>query len=1421
MARVLLIVQCAVGKCYYNMKKILSLITIILLGGSLKAQVDTSYIYGPRFGDSNIDLRIYINENNYYYLDEGKTFSYRAVDGVPTNTYSSMAGFNSSQYTEGHLRRKNGPSTSQFIMNYRLLFPLQYNENYEEGYPLIIMLHGYGERGNCRSSDCHWATRSWNPNVNNPPAPPDNGRLLNNDHNLLHGGRQHQGAVNLAAGKLPNDPTLSDKAFPGFVLFPQNLNGWGGSLPSIAYDVIKLIRLMTKRYNIDQNRIYIEGLSEGGSALYHVIRRAPWLFSAAVSFSAINDGGINYHNLQSEIVTIPLRTFQGGKDADPTPGETRGYVNNFRNAGLEVVYELYPHLGHGTWNAGYGEPDFFSWMLGKTKANPHIKYGVDYICGTTGAGVEMIFAKGFFAYQWEKDGVIIPDATTHAFTATTPGTYRGRFSRVPAPGPNDWNRWSDPIVIQEKTLPAPTVSANYSTIFPNINNDNTVTLSTGASEYTYHWYRNGALVNFPFTNQDDTVMQMTVTNYAYGEGDYIVKNVDGSCEGLSAETVYVRYGTSETLTAPTNLTGTATSASSAYLSWTDNSSNESGFEIWRRKGTSGKFTFVARTNSNAISFSDSGLEPSMQYHYKIRAVSNTSRSAHAPSNDPAVNVIVTTLVDTESPNAPQNLTVRGNTSNSITLSWDAATDNTGIRQYIITYGSNTVATGSNTAQYKISGLTLNASYTITVKAEDLSGKYSPESNQVTGTTYVNGLYYEHSTGAWLAVNDIDWHFVEYTGSVNNFTLIPRTQEDFFNFLFDGYIYIPESGTYQFQIFSNDGSMLFLDGFNKDDLTQSRIIDNNTGNKTVDSEEIYLTQGPHRIVALYFEHMGSQSITVRYRKRDSTGAGWSPDWTAIPDAMLTSGTHAPPSSLPAPTGLTATSSGISRINLTWTYTGGSATDQFEIYRSTQPGGTYAIVGRVGNTTYGDTDVVPGTTYYYKLKSISGAGSTSDFSSVAQATTDPDNEAPSVPANLQVLNTNPESVSLTWNASSDNARVTGYYVYVNGTLAGSTATPGYMVNNLSPATSYNITVKAYDQSNNVSAASAALTVTTSNGNRICNFQLDASDHCGDAPVTVHVLQTEAGTSYVASMNGIDISETMLSTGEDLVLSVSAEHFQEGSNTVTVTADTQCGTDPLAKQIIINVTAAPVTSVANSTISVCAGSEVVLTATGAPQGGKYIWYDSEGSVVSESADGTYTIPSADAESNLQVSAVHPNGCAGPLVDVAVIPEAVPVPVIFMQDNSLTVTTEFSDEIFVAWYKDMVPLPETGTSIVHSGEGLYFVTLTLNGCTMSSDSLLVNEEGEVITGLEPETRGEELYYTYPNPVKTDFFIHALRSSSEPLIITVTDMTGKIFYAGEMTRNGSGLYRLAAPDYMVSGSYIVTIMQGDKQIRKRIAVVR
>ncbi len=1245
-----------------------------------------------------IDVRLAIpSGNTSYYLQEDKTFSFRKVGGVPTDTYFSMAGFNTSAYKEGNLRRISfGVNTHE--LNYRLQFPKNYatNPTYPGGYPMIVMIHGFGERGNCWGANCYWPTEpGWNPNVNaldirdivsatssggalfttadnpnlasqrsyqpnaivlirNSSVPSYNGirrlvrvsigngqfsttqfklstnltslsttanivqfsgsatakleryradtysiisaasggssstifttsiphqftsgqqvvinnsipatyngtrsitavtattftvsvnftitatadvyrstilQLMNNDHSMTHGGQVHQNAINLVpSGMTPDNPAMPDRAFPGFMFYPQNLNGWGtGSLAnSNTYDVIRIIRLLIQKYNIDPNRIYIHGLSDGGAGAYKIMRSAPWLFAAALPMSAVDNASIVDYNLYQYIASVPLWTFQGGKDGNPTPANTLAYVNSYKNNGLNVRYTLYPTLGHGTWNAAYAESNFFTWMRNNNKSNLQVLFGKPEVCGTSGAGVTMVLGQGFLAYQWEQDGGLIGGANTHQYTALFPGTYRARFSRKLNPIESDWNRWSDPIIVTEKAPEKPILVASGTTVFPSINPSPSysVTLRAKEKKNKYYWYRNGALITnlwtpYPtpgFSNIQDTLSTIHRGSGADDMGSITLITTEvGACQSIVSDPIVLTNNSPVTITAPSNFAGSTQSASSIFLTWTDNSLNENGFEVWRRKAGETIFQFVTRTGEDVVSYLDAGLAAGTTYQYKLRAVSNIARSTHAPADALITNLVVATTGDVTPPTPPQNPTVIFNGIDVITLVWEPGTDENGIKQYVIYYGSDSVATNSSLTTYTLTGLTINTAYPITIKAEDLFGIQSPPSTQIIGTTYVDGLYYEHSTGAWTSLNPptsatngdnppINWTTYEFAGkmptplpagnpfnvkaTIDDPTYGIATQRDFYKIKFDGYLNIPTNTSpltqfYQFRTTSDDGSMLFLDEFVPEDVTYSRYVDNDglhgSITKPDDGNEIdvYLVPGPHRIVVLFNEFTGEQNLTVEYRiKNDDDSYG---SWIPIPPSMLKSGVYIPPTPPDAPTTLAVNDSTTTSIDLIWAY-GGVSTDEFEVYRSLTSLGTYSLIGRATGTAFTDLTCAAGTTYYYKLKTVNANG-TSVFSNTASATTLTDTEAPSVPA-LPPL---PDSKTFTnvafhWTASTDNVAVAGYEIIINNFIADSSAVASYMATNLAPGTLYSFTVKAYDASGNKSAASSALIVTTNSG------------------------------------------------------------------------------------------------------------------------------------------------------------------------------------------------------------------------------------------------------------------------------------------------------------------------------------------------------
>jgi hypothetical protein len=872
------------------MKKLVGLIIFLSASITSFAQVDTTFIYNPNTPYGVLDIRIAEASNRYWYLQENVTFSFReSLPGVKTNTFVDMTSWDSSPYSQGNMRKRSG-TTDQFQMNYRLLFPTNYNPNLAAGYPIIVMLHGAGERANCWDLTCYWSDRNWRPTTNTPAAPTtSNHQLLNNDHNLSHGGSPHLTARNLAGGLPPDDPALDPRAFPGFVLFPQNLNGWESVSSN---DVIRLIRLVVKKYKVDPDRIYVHGLSNGGQGVYDVIKRAPWLFAAALPMSAVNEASLISRGLVPTVAHIPLWTFQGGQDINPTPAKTEGFVKTFKEAGMDVRYTLYPNLGHGTWNTAYAEPDFFTWMLAKNKSRVHVFFNNPKVCTTNGQGAKLGFAAGFLGYQWEKDGVIIPGATAFEYIATEPGVYRGRFARKANPSESDWNDWSQAVTVTDNT-PAKAVIDVYGTHLMRGPDDNayynTVQLKSNTVNDKYFWYKNGVLVNIPNTSLDDTTRTYKQSGYGsiYNGTFTLVTRGFDNCPTPTSDPVYIYTNNSGPFmpvgNEPTSLNGSAINGGSTSISWNDNSSIETGYEVWRRKP--GQIFYLAgRTGANETNFVDTNLEPSTSYDYKVRAVAAQARSNYGPSNSLTTNLVVTTQPDFVAPGPPSNLQVTGNSINSISLKWNAGSDDIKVRRYVITYGSSSVTTPTAATSFTLTGLPMNVAYNIRVRTEDFGGNFSTDSAPVVGSTYVTGLTYGHTTGAWTDLDQItNWSTPEFTGQVTNFTLNPRTQEDFFFFEFTGYLYIRNAGSYTFRLTSDEGSRLTLDNV--------MILDHDglhsSSSKT--SAAVTLSVGAHLINVRYFEYTGSQSLTVRYRGPD-TGGGNS--YSTIPNSALRSGANPP-------------------------------------------------------------------------------------------------------------------------------------------------------------------------------------------------------------------------------------------------------------------------------------------------------------------------------------------------------------------------------------------------------------------------------------------------------------------------------------------------------------------------------------------------
>ncbi|ACZ84906.1 fibronectin type III domain-containing protein [Streptosporangium roseum] len=116
---------------------------------------------------------------------------------------------------------------------------------------------------------------------------------------------------------------------------------------------------------------------------------------------------------------------------------------------------------------------------------------------------------------------------------------------------------------------------------------------------------------------------------------------------------------------------------------------------------------------------------------------HTSLPGWEPSNVPALWKVATGGGDTTAPSVPGNLRVTGTSSSTVSLAWDASTDNVGVTGYNVYRGTTLVTTATGTS-HTDSGLTPSTAYTYTVRARDAAGNLSGVSGSVTGTTTGSG-----------------------------------------------------------------------------------------------------------------------------------------------------------------------------------------------------------------------------------------------------------------------------------------------------------------------------------------------------------------------------------------------------------------------------------------------------------------------------------------------------------------------------------------------------------------------------------------------------------------------------------------------------------------------------------------------------------
>lgn len=780
----------------------------------------------------------------------------------PSNSWD--AGY-TGVFKEGSYVGKNSGGGTVEFMNWRMVYPLNYNPTNPSKYPMIIMLHGAGEGG-----------RVWTGNFNYTPT---NVNYDNNGRNITHGGQEHRDAV-------ARNPSLSN-SFPGIVIWPQSSyngaweGGWDNGVQSDNTRMAaEIIEYMIRERNVDPDRITIHGLSNGAQGVWDLAAKRPDLFCSVLAMSGV---GTNLTAAVNALVTTPIWIFQGSVDSNPNPSASLDWTNAFNNAGGNMTRTVYQGVGHGTWPLAYAEPTFFPWIKSKTKKDIYVFGGTPSVC--PGGQLKLGFSANFLAYQWTKDGADIPGATSRYYSATASGNYAVKYQRRTD---GTWAT-SNPLSVTASTSsPFTPVLTNTGSTFIPVNVigttqlasvKNFVYLNAPGGFTSYQWYKNGNLVATTPGNQ------RLISQDAGSSGDagnYSVKTVSGCVSNMSNVITVTWHSPQPLSPQPAKASTVTLSETSLRVNWTDYT-GEVQYEIWRYRHSTTygeqNWTQVATLPANTTTFVDTGLRPEGYYKYSIRAILTDGSAIMSPEGPDSWG---RPSVDAIPPTAPSGLVASNITDTGLTLSWTASTDNDMVYKYEIYNGSsllqtvtgNINGTPATATTVDLTGLSPLTTYFLNVRALDFKGNYSAfaEGTSVTTTGPLNGLKYKYYTftgtmpgtaGAQLveprANNSFDFSQTPAaTGVTATVDIItPPHQEDNFVFAFDGFIEILTTGVYTFYTSSDDGSRLYVNG--------TLVVNNDGAHGTQEKSGTFnfTSTGKYPIRITFFEQGGGNILTASY------------------------------------------------------------------------------------------------------------------------------------------------------------------------------------------------------------------------------------------------------------------------------------------------------------------------------------------------------------------------------------------------------------------------------------------------------------------------------------------------------------------------------------------------------------------------------
>lgn len=219
---------------------------------------------------------------------------------------------------EGRLLEKE----SEHSYNYLLYLPMGHNKDKQKKWPVIVFLHGTSMRGD-----------------------------------------------NLEKLKLYGLPSLLEnrKDFPFIVIAPQCPKD---KMWASEEWLMPLLKETGAAYRMDEERIYLTGISLGGEGTWYLAVKHPDVFAAAAPCSGPTLK-LGLPLKAKKIKHLPVWVFHGARDTNILPEEPQEMVEALKKHGGNVKFTLFPAKGHGGFTSVYEDPELFTWFLEQKKNNTY------------------------------------------------------------------------------------------------------------------------------------------------------------------------------------------------------------------------------------------------------------------------------------------------------------------------------------------------------------------------------------------------------------------------------------------------------------------------------------------------------------------------------------------------------------------------------------------------------------------------------------------------------------------------------------------------------------------------------------------------------------------------------------------------------------------------------------------------------------------------------------------------------------------------------------------------------------------------------------------------------------------------------------------------------------------------------------------